>query len=114
MCLSRAITDSLTATITVTSVGDPVASGITGGSPGHCDTSATMLDCCHITGRCGICREEYAVIQPYCLLAGTHPLDGLCTGRASEHYNMCQATASLSPAGRGASGVCLSHYAIHN
>ena len=28
---------------------DPVASGITAWSPGHSDTSGTILDCCHIT-----------------------------------------------------------------
>ena len=35
------------------SVGDPVASGISqwrGRNPGHSDTSGTSLDCCHITG----------------------------------------------------------------
>ena len=48
---SSTATNFFTATITITSVVDPVASGITVGGPGHCGTSETMLDCLHITGR---------------------------------------------------------------
>ena len=45
-------TDICTATVPSTAgVGDSVASGITGGSPGHYDTSETMLDCCNSSWR---------------------------------------------------------------
>ena len=54
--VSGAITNSHTATVTIIfiSVVDDVASCISqwsGWGPGHCDTSGTSLDCCHITGR---------------------------------------------------------------
>ena len=51
MAVRVSSTDILTATVSSTAgIVDPVASGITGWSPGHSDTSGTILDCCHITG----------------------------------------------------------------
>ena len=57
MAVRVSSTDILTTTVSSTAgIVDPVASGITGWSPGHSDTSGTFLDCCHITGRRGNCR----------------------------------------------------------
>ncbi|CAI8046732.1 hypothetical protein GBAR_LOCUS25839, partial [Geodia barretti] len=53
---SVSTTDSLTTTAASSSVGDGVASDTIQRirrSPGHCDTSGTILDCCHISGRRG-------------------------------------------------------------
>ena len=49
-------TDIYTVTVASSSEGDPVASGISqcrGRSSGHSDTTGTILDCCHISGRQG-------------------------------------------------------------
>ena len=52
VAMNKSAADIYTATVPCTAgVGDPVACGITGWSPGHCDTSEAFLDCCYITGR---------------------------------------------------------------
>ena len=55
MAVRVSSTDILTTTVSSTAgIVDPVASGITGWSPGHSDTSGTILDCYYFTaGVCG-------------------------------------------------------------
>ena len=66
-------------------IGDPVASGISqwrGRSPGHCNTSGTILDCCHISGRWGnytttlIMHFETTIVIPATVKLA-EPADGL-------------------------------------
>ncbi|CAI8037266.1 hypothetical protein GBAR_LOCUS20829, partial [Geodia barretti] len=48
------------------SIGDDVASSIPqrrGRSPGHCDTSGTILDCCDTRGRRWTCRMVESLVQ---------------------------------------------------